>query len=716
MVDFYTPRVSPTVRSAGQVSNAGSQALKELAGATQMAAGKFSQYYEKKAAIEGDRILAEIQEEWTRTYAERAKSAGPGFAKNTLAGYDQFVDEKLTAYRERMKEQSLANVPDRNMDDIKLVLDKYRMRLETQSLQREAAAAAAASAAAASDALRMRTNAILSDPGLAEDAIEAAPDERSRGAYIDAYLTGLLLSEDPQSVADMMASGRFDADLSPSKKESFMRAAASGLRGLEQERRVETAAARDAFEADLEEGLNFMGVHGFVPPQLVPSDDDFDALYEDEPGMADAMRETYEQARVTSQARYDVGMAAPREISAEIERLGVLIAEPGDTPADVRNRDAYILALKERETALAEDSAGYVVARDETVGQLYGLLQDEQERGGDTGAIASHYASGLASVYRRIGLAPGAWQVLPQPAVEGLANSLNSAPNDVSPQMFNTILEQWKGVTLKDGQGREIAARSVLMRQLDKAGLASEFVTAMRFSDKPALSQAIIGLASVDRAELVNGLETADVKDVSDTLVAGLEDHIVALETGGDMRAVADMSRTLDIAEKLALTYVRRGMDPGAAADRAIEQMFPETPVVAPGFAFRLPEGMGDMESSAMNELEDRQDEKVLREADIMPVDDPRFPEFADVEVTIAAAATTGIWVDNGTGDGVQLMLSIEGALIPMRLKDGSFYEVSFSDIGGRAAADEDYMTRLRIGNYGGGFTLGGGSLQDIGQ
>ncbi len=131
MVEFVTPRITPTARAAGQVSSAGSQAINRLAGAAQGAANTFSDFYEKEAAIQGEQLLAEVQEEWSRTYNERAKTAGNGFTKGILNDYDQFVADKLAQQQTDAEARGQANVPERKRDEVDLAVRKYRLTLES---------------------------------------------------------------------------------------------------------------------------------------------------------------------------------------------------------------------------------------------------------------------------------------------------------------------------------------------------------------------------------------------------------------------------------------------------------------------------------------------------------------------------------------------------------------------------------------------------------
>lgn len=668
MVEFVTPRSVPTARAAGHVSDAGSRALNDLSAAVGQVANNFTEFYEKKAAIEGDRLLAEIQEEWSRGYNERAKTAGAGFAASTLESYDEFVESKISDYRTRMADSGMANVPERNMEDIRLALDKYRLKLETRALQREAAARAAAAAAARADTVRMRANAILSDPSLAEEAIENAPDEASRKAYIDAYLNAELLGENYEAVSDMLGSGRFDADLSPSKKLSFLKATESGLESLESERRVEARAAQDVFEADLAEGIAYAERFGTVPSNLVPDEEAFDTLYADDPERGRATREAYEADLDYAFALNDVAMAPPQQIENEVARLSAKLEEPGNTPEDARRLDTYLSAAQSRNAALAEDAAGFVTRQDETVGELLGLVSEAMgDEESDPGAVTASYVSGLNSVYDRLGVPEAMRTVMPKEMAERTVAMLSDVGSDVAAQTLAGIRAQWGG------------ASGMVIAQLQRAGLAPEYVTALRFADDPVLAQKIVNLAGVKRTDLTEGLEATEVKSMDAEFTDGLAEYMEAFEAAQGPQAIATMNEARGVAEKLALTYMRTGTAPDVAAIRAMSELFPETPVVSGRFSILLPKGV--RERTALSVLEDSMEEDALLGAGIEPIDDVRFPEFADLAVTAAAAQSSGLWINNATGDGFQLMVKVDGLYIPLLLENGKPYQVFFDEI-----------------------------------
>jgi hypothetical protein len=73
--------------------------------------------------------------------------------------------------------------------------------------------------------------------------------------------------------------------------------------------------------------------------------------------------------------------------------------------------------------------------------------------------------------------------------------------------------------------------------------------------------------------------------------------------------------------------------------------------------------------------------ENVLNRLDIAPLDSAKYPRFVNESVTIASLASTGMWLNNSTGDGLTLHFNVNGVELPVLKSDGSAYEVKFSEM-----------------------------------
>lgn len=677
MVDLTTPRITPTARAAGRVSNAGSQATQRLANAVQGTADNFTEFWEKEAAIQGEQLLAEVQEEWSRTYNERAKTAGNGFAKGILNDYDTFVQEKLAAHDQAAAERGQANVPKRKRQEVQASLDKYRLRLETKALGREAAVRAAAKAKAEADTRRLKLNALISDPTLRDEYLEGAKSDKERNDIVRTAL-GVEVRNDPQGVMDQVMSGKWDADLSPSQKMSFVKLADSGIARQDREREIQLKAQQGSFEAELSEELAFAEANGAPPVDSVFEEDRINALYENDPERGAEVKKNYTQAVEFAETVHEVSLATPEQLEAEVVKLQESVSKPGDTEADVNRLNTYIAAVDTRNQAIRNDGAAYVQKTVDDAGKIYEILQESPPE--TAPIVARNYTDTMDLMYDQMGVPAELRTLLPKQDAAAKVAEFNAMGSDVAAQALTEYVNGWGNAAPR------------VMAQLDKAGLAKEYGVAMRHTDNPGLSQAIVNLASVETKDLVQGLPTASVTDTRQELSELMVDYRTAFEYAGGGDAQEIMNKHFAVAEKFALDMVRRGTDPSEAAERAVTQMFPESAVLENNARYIQPMGLDG--ASVGRGIDNLMDADELR-GNIAAVNDPRFPDFADMEVTLSAASRSGIWVNNSSGDGLQLMISLDGYLLPINNADGSPYEFTFQEV--QAAGEVTFPSRSPV-------------------
>lgn len=680
MVEFATPRITPTARAAGQVSRAGSQAINRLAGAAQGTADNFTEFFEKEAAIQGEQLLAEVQEEWSRTYNERAKTAGTGFTKGILNDYDQFVADKLAQQQTDAEARGQANVPERNRAEMDLALSKYRLKLETRALGREASVRAAAKAAAVANTRRLKLNALISDPTLLPEYLETA-GPKERGDLVVTAL-GATLRNDPQGVRDQVMAGQWDADLKPSQKNAIIKLSDSGIARQERAAEIALKAEQRSTEAELQEEIAFAEANGAPPVDSIFDETDIQALYSNDPDRGAEVRETYRDAVAFAETFHSVSDASPDDIEMEVESLQGKVSTPGNTEQDVKNLNNYVAAVNARNTRIKTDPAEYAGEAVDGVGTLFDMVSNADPESAPT--VAGHYVTALESTYDRLGVPAELRNILPKNAAADQVAQFNGMGSDVAAQALAQYAETWG-----DAAPRVLA-------QLDKAGLVKEYSVAMRHLDNPGLSQAIVNLAQIERKDLVAGLPTASVTAAKLALTEGMVDYRAAFEFAGSGDAQEMMNKHFAVADKMALDLIRRGSDPDDAVDRVLTQMFPEAVVQGNNERYILPVGLDETRIGTRTDT--LMSAETLRGSDIAAINDPRFPDFADMEVTISAASRSGIWVNNSSGTGLQLMLSLDGYLLPLNNADGSAYEFTFEEIG---AADAGGFRGLPFGGAG---------------
>lgn len=642
MVEFVTPRLVPTAREAAPVNTSTSQALTGLGQALQGTADTFTQYFEEQARIQSELLLAETQSEMSRRFNEAKKNAGAGFTDSFLKTFDEYRAEKLQ------------NAPVRTRDELNLAFDKYRIDLRDRAMAAEAAARAAAAAKARQELLRQRGNALVSDPSLLDQYLEADPKNADYYALTAANARAMT---DAEGVGQEFQDGKWDAYVTPSQKQSFIEA---GIRARERREREEAAlleAERRDTETQVSEELAYLEQNGFVPADsVINNDDEIDRLFGAD---APEFRAAVEDQRAYAEAIYEVNTSPIEDVQAEIARLNERVAAPGDTDLDARRRDNYLAALRRRQQALQEDSAAFVQLTNGAVSAAFDAYHAAEPM--DREIAFGQYQATLAAEYARLGVPVEQQRLLPKPVAQSYVRGFQEMGADVVAQSLKALVDETQDPRIT----AELAAE----------GLPDEYVSAMRHSDNPGLAAAIVGLAGRTTSDLREGLVGTDATDTSRAIVEELATYRAAFEAGDVTgKAATAFNREFGVAERLALSYVRNGMAPAAAAQRAAKEVFPEEPIVTGNAMVVVPKGI---DSGAVEyALDQAMTEDALRAAAIVPLDDPMFAEFQDREVMIAAAQN-GMWVNNSTGDGAVLTVDVGGFLLPVTTETG-YYEIKF--------------------------------------
>lgn len=237
------------------------------------------------------------------------------------------------------------------------------------------------------------------------------------------------------------------------------------------------------------------------------------------------------------------------------------------------------------------------------------------------------------------------------------------------------------------------------LEQLRRAGVPFEYALAMGIDD-PGLRQNVANLASVSVADLQKQAETTASTDVRRKMRELLQPLMSAYLTGGDGDAARMLNQHLEVAEKLALsTMTQAKVDPIEAAEFAVQRIFPayENVVQNNHGNFIVPTQFDSDEIDAMTEQ--LLNAEALGAAGIAPETGASFflpvedgaqvsPEIVqdlansvEEALSIASLADSGIWLMNSAGDGVVLHYNLSGYYLPVRLKNGNFYDVKFSQM-----------------------------------
>lgn len=258
--------------------------------------------------------------------------------------------------------------------------------------------------------------------------------------------------------------------------------------------------------------------------------------------------------------------------------------------------------------------------------------------------------------------------------------------SQIDPANFELALGQVGSVVAGLGQYADVG-----IQELEAAGLAPELVQAMYVSS-PVVQRELVQLAGVETEALRAGMaERTMATDIEAELNTQLVDYFAAFEAGGGTDAIALANSQREVAQRLAFLRARNSTKSASEiAKSAIADLFPPDTnwVRQPNQLFIVPR---EFNSDNVQVAADRlMREDVLRDAGIAPLDNPLFPEYVDLALNFASLSSTGIWLNNSTGDGLILHYDFDGQYLPAMLADGRPYQLFFSDAAAQAQAEED--------------------------
>ena len=215
---------------------------------------------------------------------------------------------------------------------------------------------------------------------------------------------------------------------------------------------------------------------------------------------------------------------------------------------------------------------------------------------------------------------------------------------------------------------------AVLLENLRRSGLPSEYVQAM-YVDDPKVMQDIIGLIGRSTEDLKTGLPqqlTTGSTGVSQVLRdnGDMQKYRAAYLAGGDGSAAEEIfNEQYQMAERLAYSYLKDGkeLDASKAVNRAFKNVFQGTPVVGPTFSAIIPTAYN--QAAVTNSANALISVQALEKFDIIPLSDPRYGYYENIQVNIASLADTAVWLNNGTGDGLRLHYNLNGTYVPVQLE-----------------------------------------------
>jgi hypothetical protein len=344
----------------------------------------------------------------------------------------------------------------------------------------------------------------------------------------------------------------------------------------------------------------------------------------------------------------------------------------------------------EVERAVRDFMTNYATRMEET------LATDPLSWARDTGAVAvgtvdvsaSALSAGESGLAQRVldARAVAARYNIPVNHIFGAADAPQIV-SQIDPANFELSLGQVQSIIQGLGEYAEIG-----IQELEAAGLAPELVMAM---DVPnfAVQRQLVQIAGVETTALRENLaERTMATDIETEINTQLADYFVAFQAGRDPNDAIGIANSMR-ATAQRLAFFRAGSSSESASQIAksvIADLFPpETNWVRqPNQLFIVPR---EFNSTTVQVAADRMmSDEMLRQFDLQPLDNPLFPEYVDLELNIASLSSTGVWLNNSTGDGLILHYDLGVTYEQARDRNGQPYELLFSDAAAQAQAQED--------------------------
>jgi len=586
-VDLLTPQVAPSVRPAGQVSTAQAQQLYKAGEVAQGVADQFTLYYEEKARLAGEMILARAEEYWTREFADREK--GVGFADTLLSDYDAYIEQAMEDYQSESTALGMRHLPARNKEQILHQFSQYRLKMETQALQAEAAARAAAAARAKQETLNSYANTLISRIELDPDDPSIIADLARMSEGLDAdsvtylnrvYLNGMI-EHKPGAVNEMVAQGDFDAHLTPSQKQTVLNNSRVNLSAL-------SDAAEREYSPVITEGINFTIANG-ISDAL---EDTIASIQADERLTEEASLELVRMAEEGLRhglAMNHINNATPQERAGHLAWLDTRVQTEGSTASDVADRDAYKAALNTFYDNLSEDPAKTAVWSNQAVANAFhkfqsagsGTSHEDTELGLMEHVPSSkewfaEFVSRIDSWYDSQGLPQRGRTYLPldetQFSIENLVADMNA--NDLG--TVHVQLKAWESILGEKYGG--------VLTRMRNNGLNPAVFWSGRYIDDPNTLNMLKESQNLVFADLKRQFNEAESFDnLAEDIRTELDGWGPAFQTAGGPAANTDFEELVQLAQKSAMDLIlNKDVGISDAIAQVMAAYFPERAVYSP--------------------------------------------------------------------------------------------------------------------------------------
>lgn len=419
----------------------------------------------------------------------------------------------------------------------------------------------------------------------------------------------------------------------------------------------------------LNDAIVVLGVTGKPPGDYFFNEDAIDDIFP--PEQAAAYKEAWADANEDVLNRGALSNMSPDRTASIADELFDEISTSLDPAKAVKRHADWVEAVANRNSDIAKDSGLFVAQTNESAA---GMIEDIQGMIADGNiGLAAEGILILNDItqtqFDSLETPPSQRNIMPKAFASQMVNIIQGIDTDVAPGVFTQITSNLKDVAPK------------FIEELRAQGLRPEYVQALYITDNVPIQKELLDISGRDMNQIKVGLETTDVTDTRKGITMLLADYREGFLAGGGAQAEEIFNDQYMVIEKMALTRVKEGFDPATAAETAVADIIAEFDQVVLNRQgkYVIPKQFDAqvIESNASMFL----NEDILRTLNIEPLDSAQYPGFVDEAVSLASIASTGMWLNNSRGDGLVLHYTVNGTELPVLTKDGSEYEVKFSEM-----------------------------------
>lgn len=438
---------------------------------------------------------------------------------------------------------------------------------------------------------------------------------------------------------------------------------------LENNLKSEVNRAQQQSLSELNNAIVVLGVTGEAPEGYEFNEDAINDIFP--PEQAAAYKEAWADANEDVLNRGALSNMSPARAQFIAEQLFDEISTSPDSAKAVKRHDDWIDAVANRNNELAKDAALFVTQTDKSASGVIENIQQSIASGNiDNASQGILLLKTMTDAkFDLLGVPSNQRNVMPKQFAAQIVDVIQSIDTAAASQTLNQIR-----LNLGDYAPKFI-------EELRAQKLRPEYVQAM-YTTNAAVRKELLDISTRDIAEIKTGLESTVPNDTKKEINVLMENYRFAYLAGGGAQAEQIFNEQYAVIEKLALSRIK-GTDVklASAVESAVNDIIPEVNQVVLGaqgkYVIPMQFDPQVIETNASRFF----NENILNQLDIAPLDSAQYPGFVDEAVSIASIASTGMWLNNSTGDGLTLHYTINDTELPVLTKDGAEFEVKFSEM-----------------------------------